>query len=139
MMEIKRSTLGTVFFVILAIVHLNSFREAFSLLLDPDVSYSLWDLVADLAQVLVFFIYLIMLFVAFKSNFSRFAAATIVFISFALNAFAFVHSLSNGSFKTLLSESLVLLDVPVIIILCLRIEHRANKWLPFYGIPEVGL
>lgn len=139
MMEIKRSTLGTVLFVILAIVHLNSFREAFSLLLDPDVSHSFWDFVADLAQVLVFFVYLIMLFVAFKSNFSRFTAATIIFISFALNAFAFVFSLFNASFMTLLSESLVLLDVPAIVILCLRIEHRANKWLPFYGVPDVEL
>lgn len=139
MMEIKRSTLGTIFFIILLLVHLNSFGEALSFLLDTYEVLSLWDIVADLAQVLVFFIYLLMLFVALRSNLSRFTAATIIFISFALNAFVFVYSLFYATFWMLLSESLVLLDVPVIIILCLRIEHRANKWLPFYGVQEVDM
>lgn len=131
----KRSILGTILFVILAILHFPAIWLIFDLMFNLD-EMDWMELTANILQFLTIIIYILMLFVPLRRPWMRYLVAFIISFSFVINVIAFFWGLQYFRTFDLIALTVVIIDLMVIMALLMRPTNRLSKILPFYAEEE---
>jgi hypothetical protein len=136
-MEFKRSVLGTVIFVILAILSFSTLFDLGTYLYDlPPTELVLWDQV--IMQILIamrFIVYAVMIFIPLKRKAARYTVGVYFAFMFVLGAAHLVTTLLEGKFfYALVVDLTTIIDLLVAIALFMKPTRKFNKITPFYAV-----
>lgn len=134
MVDVKRSLFGTIFICILILIHLQNAWAALSLFIYDYADATWLEISAELTQLIIFILYIVMLFVPLRTPWVRYLLAALIFLTFFWNIGVFFVVLNQKvSWWMVWDLWLVLCDLPVAIVLCFPFTSRVNKLLPFYA------
>ena len=136
-MEFKRSILGTVIFVILAILSFSTFFDlGWYLYYLAPTEFILWDqVILKILIALRFIVYATMVFLPLKRKAARYTIGVYFAFMFVLGAAHLVTTLVGGNlFYSLFVDLTTIIDLLVAIALFMKPARKFNKITPFYAV-----